>query len=176
MDAMTMERQQAGIAEGLRMALRSLVRPVAVVTAERDGTRYAMAATAFCEVSMEPPSMLVCINQANSTWQAISLGADIGINLLSESQVEVCRHCSSNARGEAKFAVGDWLLEPGRPPRLADSCTTIVLRPTQLVQQGTHMVVIGEIIDIAHQRHLAPLAFHQGDYVLPLPAAAGLPS
>ena len=171
-NTMPTDRRQVEIADSLRGALRSLVRPVAVVTAERDGVRYAMAATAFCEVSMKPPSMLVCVNRANSTWQAISLGADIGINLLSESQAEVCRHCGGGALGAAKFEIGEWLLEPGRPPRLADSCAAMVLRPTQLVEQGTHSVVIGEIIDIAHQSHLAPLAFHEGDYMFPLASAA----
>lgn len=166
------EPQQAAIAESLRGALRGLVRPVAVVTAEHEGKYHAMAATAFCEVSMDPPSMLVCVNRANATWKAIALGADIGINLLSESQAEVCRHCGGGATADTKFDVGEWLLEPGRPPRLADSCAAMVLRPTQLIEQGTHMVVIGEIVDIAHQSHLAPLAFHAGGYVLPLASAA----
>ena len=66
------EKNKGDIVNGLKGALRALVRPIAVVTAEHEGARYAMAATAFCEVSMDPPSMLVCINRNNATFAAVS--------------------------------------------------------------------------------------------------------
>ena len=163
---------EQALSDGLKDALRSLVRPVAVVTAELDGTRHAMAATAFCEVSMEPPSMLVCVNRGNATYAAIARGADIGLNLLADSQEEVSRRCGGGASHDAKFGVGEWLIEPGKPPRLADSCAAMVLHPVQLVDQGTHAVVIGEVTDIACRAHLAPLAFHDGGYLFPLAEAA----
>lgn len=164
--------EEPDIAGGLRSALRTLIRPVAVVTAERNGVRHAMAATAFCEVSMAPPSMLVCINRSNATYATVAEGADIGLNLLSETQEAVSRHCGGGAAQDAKFEVGNWLLEPGKPPRLADSCAAMVLRPTRLVDQGTHAVVIGEVVDVVHRRYTMPLAFHDGGYVLPLSAVA----
>ncbi len=163
---------QAEIVAGLKSALRSLVRPVAVVTAECAGVRHAMAATAFCEVSMEPPSMLVCINRANATYGAIRDGADFGMNLLAETHEAVSRHCGGGAAADAKFDVGEWLLEPGKPPRLLGSCAAMVLKSRQLVDHGTHAVVIGEIVDLMWQPDLAPLAYHDGDYLFPLSNAA----
>lgn len=160
------------IVAGLKGALRSLVRPVAVVTAQHAGTRYAMAATAFCEVSMDPPSMLVCIGRANATFAAVAEGADIGLNLLADSQEEVSRRCGGAAAQGAKFEAGNWLLEEGRPPRLADSCAAMVMRPVEVAGHGTHAVVIGEILDIAYRAHAAPLAFHAGAYLFPLAGAA----
>lgn len=166
-------RTNGEIAVGLRHALRRLVRPVAVVTAEYRGTRHAMAATAFCEVSMDPPSMLLCINRSNATYAAIAAGAEIGLNLLAESQEEVSRRCGGGAVADARFEVGDWLLEPGKPPRLADGCATMVLRIAQCVDHGTHVVVIGEVVEIAQSGEPpAPLAFHDGDYFFPLAQAA----
>lgn len=160
------------LSDGLKDALRSLVRPVAVVTAEFDGTRYAMAATAFCEVSMDPPSMLVCINRGNATYAAIASGADIGLNFLADNHEEVSRRCGGGVNQEARFEVGEWLIEPAKPPRLADSCAALVLRPVQVVDQGTHAVVIGEVTDVACRTNLAPLAFHDGSYLFPLAEAA----
>lgn len=112
-----MEKPQTAheIAAALRLALRGLVRPVAVLTAEHRGVRHAMAATAFCEVSMDPPSMLVCINRSNATYTAVAEGTEIGLSLLSEEQEEVSRRCGGGAAGEDKFAVGEWLL--GRASR-----------------------------------------------------------
>lgn len=166
------EKDQEDIVSGLKGALRSLVRPIAVVTAEHDGARYAMAATAFCEVSMDPPSMLVCINRNNATFTAVSAGSDFGLSLLADSQEEVSRRCGGGVAQDAKFDVGEWLIEDGKPPRLADGCAAMVLRPVSIVDQGTHAVVIGEVIDVQYQSSLRPLAFHNGDYLFPLATAA----
>lgn len=164
----TEQQSREDIAGCLRSALRTLVRPVAVITAEHDGERYAMAATAFCEVSMDPPSMLVCINRSNSTYKAIEAGADLGLNLLSEEQADISNACGGPTTPEGKFSVGNWVHEDGRPPRLADGCASMILRPVQLVDQGTHVVVIGEITDISCQQGQTPLAFHDGGYMFPL--------
>lgn len=169
MDANTQSR--ADIAACLRTALRSLVRPVAVITAAHAGERYAMAATAFCEVSMDPPSMLVCVNRNNTTYQAIAEGADIGLNLLSEQQAEISQATGGAKTTAGKFAVGNWVHADGKPPRLADCLAAMVLRPTQVVDQGTHAIVIGEIVEIECQQQTAPLAFHDGSYMFPLATA-----
>lgn len=169
---MTDEVSGAEIVGGLKGALRSLVRPVAVVTAEHEGVCYAMAATAFCEVCVEPPSMLVCINRNNATFAAVREGADIGLNLLADNQEEVSRRCGGGAAQDAKFEVGDWLIEKGKPPRLTDGCAAMVLRPVQIIEQGTHAVVIGEVIDVQYRINLGPLAFHDGAYLFPLAEAA----
>lgn len=156
------------VAGALKAALRSLIRPVAVVTAEQDGSRFAMAATAFCEVSMNPPSMLVCINRNNATFAAVRDGTAFGLCLLADDQEEVSRRCGGGASQEAKFEVGDWLVEEGKPPRLADSCAALVLKPVRIIDHGTHAVVIGEVVEVQYQAKLTPLAFHNGGYVTPL--------
>jgi len=159
-------------AVGLRAALRTLVRPVAVVTAAHGGQRYAMAATAFCEVSMDPPSMLVCINRANATHSAVAAGADLCLNLLAADQADISQRCGGGVAGEERFAVGDWRVAPEGPPRLADACASIVLRPASIVDHATHAVVIGEVVDVWQRGLLSPLGFHDGAYLFPLAQAA----
>lgn len=159
-------------AAALRGALRSLVRPVAVVTAVHADRFHAMAATAFCEVSMDPPSMLVCINRSNATHAAVMAGADICLNLLAEDQAEVSRRCGGGVAAEERFDVGDWVFEAGRPPRLADACASIMLRPVSRVDHATHSVVIGEVLEVSQSGPLPPLAFHDGAYLFPLAHAA----
>lgn len=169
---MTNQTSRDAIVDGLKGALRSLVRPVAVVTAEHEGARYAMAATAFCEVSMAPPSMLICIDRNNATYAAVAGGAQIGLNLLADSQEEISNRCGGGVPQDSKFDVGDWLIEDGMPPRLADSVAAMVLDPVQIVDQGTHAVVIGEVVDVHYRTNLGPLAYHNGGYLFPLAEAA----
>ena len=50
----------SSVALSLREGLRRLAKAVVVITCRHDGQRYAMAATAVSELSMEPPSLMIC--------------------------------------------------------------------------------------------------------------------
>lgn len=169
---MTSDVFQTDPGAGLRAALRILARPVAVVTANQDGARFAMAATAFCEVSMDPPTMLLCINRSNATRGAVAQGADICLNLLAEDQGEISRRCGGGVPADQRFLLGDWQHEEGRPPRLADACAAIFMTPVRIVDHATHSIVIGEVSSTHVRRDLLPLAFHDGSYIFPLAGAA----
>ena len=159
-------------ADDLRSALRALVRPVAVVTAAHAARHYAMAATAFCEVSMDPPSMLLCINRANATHAVVAEGGELCLNLLAEDHCEISRRCGGGVGPEERFDLGDWIFDPGRPPRLADACASILLRPVRVVDHATHAVVIGEVTGVTCRGDRSPLGFHDGGYLFPLAGAA----
>ena len=107
------------LAPTLKSALRNLVRSVVVVTAQVDGRPFAMAATAVSEVSMAPPSMLVCINRNAAIFQAIDAGSDLMLNVLSADHEAVSRACGGGVRGGERFAIGHWEdAVEGRPPFL----------------------------------------------------------
>ena len=131
-----------------------------------------MAATAFCEVSMDPPSMLVCVNRANATHAVVAEGAELCLNLLAEDQDEISRRCGGGVGPEERFGLGDWVFETARPPRLADACANILLRPVRVVDHATHAVVVGEVIDVVRREDRRPLGFHHGVYLFPLAGAA----
>lgn len=169
---MTNDMSSSDPGAGLRAALRRLARPVAVVTAKQGGESFAMAATAFCEVSMDPPTMLVCINRSNATHGAVLAGADICLNLLAEDQGEISRRCGGGVPADERFLMGDWRHEGDGPPRLADACASIFMAPVQIVDHATHSVVIGKVVSTHLRCDRLPLAFHDGSYIFPLAGAA----
>lgn len=71
----------------MRDALRRHAKAVVVITCVHEGQRYAMAATACVEVSMNPPSFLICVNKSASIHLPLSSGAPkFGVNILSSTQ------------------------------------------------------------------------------------------
>jgi hypothetical protein len=54
------------LAAHTRLALRRLASAVAVVTCRDGQTRHAMTATAVNAMSMQPPSMIVCVNRSSA--------------------------------------------------------------------------------------------------------------
>ena len=154
------------IADDLKSALRNLVRSVVVVTARHEGRAYAMAATAISEVSMSPPSMLVCINRNNAIIQAINAGADVMLNVLGADHEAVSRACGGGVTGQERFAIGDWEDSASdAPPILKDACALIHLKQSRLVDHGSHSIVIGDVQSVRLPSQDKPLVFFNGGYV-----------
>jgi flavin reductase (DIM6/NTAB) family NADH-FMN oxidoreductase RutF len=72
-----------------KLALRRLASAVAVVTGRDGQTRHAMTATAVNAMSMQPPSMIVCVNRSTAFHAVISRASDFAINILHRSQVQI---------------------------------------------------------------------------------------
>ena len=153
------------IAKALRDGLRSLAKAVAVISCEHNGVRYAMTATAISELSMDPPSMLVCVNKTASLYEPLSEGAHFCINILCSEQSEISNLCSGKAKGESRFAVGSWLWSPLGPPYLEDAQANIFCRNvSKNFEHGTHNVFIGEVEQVLRRDLTNPLVYMDGRY------------
>lgn len=162
---MTITRS-ADIADDLKQALRNLVRSVVVVTARHEGQAFAMAATAISEVSMDPPSMLVCINRDNAIFRAIDAGCDLVLNVLTQDHEAVSRACGGGRKGAEKFDIGQWDVSTGNhPPALRDALAIIHLKQVSTVDHGSHRIVIGNVQSVLHPSFTTPLAFLGGRYL-----------
>ena len=65
------------LAAQTKLALRRLASAVAVVTCRDGERRHAMTATAVNAMSMQPPSMIVCVNRSAAFHAAISCGHEL---------------------------------------------------------------------------------------------------
>src|SRR5437588_7921596 len=91
-----------------KLALRRLASSVAVVTCRDGETRHAMTATAVNAMSMQPPSMIVCVNRLAAFHTAISRSGHFAINILNRNQVDISTGCGGSVRGEDRFGCGPW--------------------------------------------------------------------
>src|SRR3954468_16356533 len=103
------------IAAQTKLALRRLASAVAVVTCRDEQTRHAMTATAVNAMSMQPPSMIVCVNRSSAIHAAISRADSFAINILNRSQIQISTGCGGRLRGEDRFGFGEWSEEGGVP-------------------------------------------------------------
>ena len=152
------------IATALRIGLRGLAKAVTVIGCRHGPTRYAMTATAVNEVSMDPPSMLICVNRRASLFAALSDGAHFSINILQASQAEISALCSGKARGEARFAVGSWRNSPLGPPYLLEAQSSFVCRNVSRLEFGTHGIFVGQVEQVLMRERNDPLVYMDGRY------------
>lgn len=162
------------VALRLREGLRRLAKAVVVITCQHDGRRFAMAATAVSELSMDPPSLLICVNRNASLYAPLSRGADFCVNILHSDHSEISAACSGKAKGEARFAVGIWGATARGCPVLEDAQASFVCRNEQAIDYGTHHIVIGRVEEVFVEGEVSPLLYADGRYLtLGAPAGAG---
>lgn len=151
-------------ASQLRAALRRMAKAVVVVTCRSEGKRFAMAATAVSELSMAPPSLLVCVNRNASIWDSLCRVDHFGVSILHHSHRPIAENCSGAVRGEARFGLGAWAEHPSGVPYLLDSQASIFCRNERRVEYGTHGIFIGEVIAAQTSGEVSPLVYVDGRY------------
>lgn len=91
-----------------KLALRRLASTVSIVTCRHDGCNHAMTATAVSALSMDPPSMLVCVNRSAGFHNALDQASEFAINILSArtSPFRGCAAAAPMARAGSTSAIG----------------------------------------------------------------------
>ena len=152
------------VATDMRAGLRRLAKAVIVATTKVDGTRYAMAATAVTEMSLDPPSILICVNQNASIHQPLSRATHFCLNILNDTQRDVAERCGGKATGEARFEGNDWR-DDAEAPYLADSQAAFICKRAMSFSFGTHTAYVGEVVGVKLSGDAAPLVYVDGRYV-----------
>jgi len=151
------------LAAQTRLALRRLASAVAVVTCRAGQTRHAMTATAVNAMSMQPPSMIVCVNRSAAFHAAINRAGSFAINILHRNQIEISMGCGGKARGEDRFGYGAWGEETGVPV-LTDAQARVVCTKEAKFDYGSHTIFIGRVTSIGIHGEVDPLIYVDGKY------------
>lgn len=152
------------LAEQLRNGLRRLGKAVVVITCWHDDRRWAMTATAVSELSLDPPSLLVCVNRNASLHAPLTAGARFCVNILHADQLGVSKACSGALRGEERFRAGSWGSGACGTPYLRDAQASFFCEYATHIEHGTHAVVIGTVSEVDCTGDVDPLIYVDGGY------------
>jgi flavin reductase (DIM6/NTAB) family NADH-FMN oxidoreductase RutF len=159
------ESNSTDLMQGMRSAMRRLAASVVVVTARFEATRYAMAASAVTSLSMDPPSILLCVNKTASIYPVLEAGTDFCINVLSRSHEPIAVASSGAQKGEGRFAVGDWRDDPDtNTPFLGDAQASLICAVDGIHYYGTHGIFIGRVKRVHLHGDVYPLVYVDGRY------------
>jgi flavin reductase (DIM6/NTAB) family NADH-FMN oxidoreductase RutF len=132
--------------EGFRAAMRVFASSVSIITAlDGDGVPRGLTCSAVCSLSMDPPSMLVCVNRQNRSLEAIRHSGGFVINLLKEGRSGLADIFASSS--PTKFTAAEWRLSPesGLPLLTDDAMATIDCRLHAEIVVSSHAVLIGTV-------------------------------
>lgn len=152
------------VEELTRLAMRKLASSVTVVTSRDDAARQAMTATSVTSLSMEPPSLLVCINKNAALYPLLLAKHPFAVNILSRAQEDVSANCGGAKQGEDRFSDGVWDTHPDGPPILLGAQANIICDTDGFLDYGSHGIFVGKVIDIKLEEGLDPLIYVDGGY------------
>ena len=137
---------------------------VTVITAAPGGVPTGLAVGSFTSVSLEPPLVAFCPGTNSTSWPKIQEAGVFCVNVLSETQEELCRLFAG--KSEDKFTGLGWkpALETGSP--LLDGVLAwIDCEIDNVVEAGDHWIVVGRVkaLDAFDDRG-GPLLFFRGGY------------
>lgn len=148
----------------LRSAMRGFASTVTVVTARQSDQRYAMAATSFTALSMDPPSIVVCINRKTSIFPALEATDYFAVNILSQRHLALAQACGRSDDRAARFEIGAFIDDEFGVPRLADAQASIGCRIEERLRYGSHTMVVGRVTAIDCASDIDPLVYLNGGY------------
>lgn len=134
---------------------------VTVITSRHDGADHGATASAVSSVSLDPPSLLVCLNRAAVTESAVRESGTFVVNILRENQGELAMRFAGR-HGE-KFAGLEVARSMAGDPVLPGTLARVECRVRDAVTGGTHTVFIGEV-QRAEATAGDPLAYFRGRF------------
>jgi flavin reductase (DIM6/NTAB) family NADH-FMN oxidoreductase RutF len=122
---------------------------VSVVTAaDPDGHPHGATCSALASVTLEPPTLLVCLGLGGRTLDAIGLSGQFAVNLLHADARTVAQVFATSRLD--RFATVPWRRLPttGLPHLHRHALAVAACTLTQQIVVGDHAVVLGRVTDV----------------------------
>ncbi|MFQ5417849.1 MAG: flavin reductase family protein [Myxococcota bacterium] len=149
--------------EQFKQVLASWTTGVTIVTA-RDGDRvHGMTVTAFSEVSLDPPLVLLCADVDSNTHPVIAGGKVFAVNILAADQAPLSNKFASKRQEAVRFEGLDCDTAETGAPLIPGAVASLDCRLVASHPHGDHVIYVGEVVDITI-RDKPPLLYSRGCY------------
>jgi flavin reductase len=131
-----------------RDAMARLGAAVHVITTDGPGERAGFTASAVCSVTDTPPTLLVCLNRSASVYDAFLANRAVCVNTLAHGHEPLSDIFGGKTSMDERFALGTWSTLVTGAPVLDGAVVSFDCRVTQVVNVGTHDVMMCEVVAI----------------------------
>lgn len=144
-----------------RNAMARFASGVTVVsTRDADGRLQAFTASAFSSLSLEPPLVLVCLEQRAHSYEAFMQAREVAVSILAAGQGDLAWHYAK--KSDDKFAGQQ--VERGELtglPLIPGATVHLECRVYERLPGGDHTIIIGEVLRAAVHNDTPLLHFNR---------------
>ena len=148
--------------DAFRHAMRRVPTGVTVVTSLREGEPRGITVNSFASVSLEPPSLCICINREARSYLFISSSRVFCVNVLAGDQRALAEHFSGKVR-ERQFAEIDYVADATGAPVLRGAIAHFDCEVAQEYHFGSHSIIVGHVLSCS-ARPGSPLGYFNGGF------------
>lgn len=154
---------QHPISDAFREAMRQLAAGVSIIAAGTKTECTGITVTSLTPLSMEPPTILTCVNRTSSLVPFLHRYWRFSVNLLSAQQQEIAERFTgrNGHQGFDRFQSEHWGELPSGTPVLLNALATIDCELEEIIERHSHMIVLGRVVDATVKAGAAPLLYHQ---------------
>lgn len=147
-------------------AMRYLAGAVSVITTGSGDHRTGFTATSVSSLSIDPPTILVCVNRESTSWQPLLEHRSFCINLLAHDQLHIADRFAGRggAKGVQRYEGATWQSMSTGALALSGALATIDCELGEAIDRYTHSILIGHVKAIAVRDDVEPLLYWHGAY------------
>jgi flavin reductase (DIM6/NTAB) family NADH-FMN oxidoreductase RutF len=146
-------------AKAFRQTLGKFATGVTVVSTTDGDAAHGMTANSFTSVSLDPPLILVSIDNNARIKAKLEESGVLGLSILNAAQKDV----SQNFAGQPQESVDDPFEWVDGVPLIRDALARLCCRVTDIVPAGDHSLFIAQV-DAFEKSEAEPLMFFSGAY------------
>ena len=135
------------------------------VAAAADGERiHAIAATAFCSLSLDPPLVLLAVNHSGQLVELAQRAGHVGISILGEDQREISEWAASTGRTPGPTLPYPTAVARTGAPLIDGAIAWFDCEVTGVQQHGDHVVIVALVVEAWAAEEARPLLYFEGTY------------
>ena len=143
-------------------AMRAVAHSVTVVTTDGAAGRHGATVSAFCSVSADPPSVLVCLNATSRIGELVKANGVFTVNVLPEGSEAIAKRFAGMDDHKLTDRFDGIEITDAAVPEIIGS-TVFRCQLEQLVPSGSHAIAIG-LVEASTTVEKSPLTYCDGDY------------
>ncbi|CAM5391405.1 flavin reductase family protein [Mycolicibacterium aubagnense] len=153
-------------ASTFRSAMRLIVGNVSVITAGVGDDRSGLVVISVVSLSADPPKVIACVNRSSSTWPVIERHRHFAVNSLGPQHQEVAERFSGfgGVKGQDRYAGVEWTTMKTGASVLADAVVAFDCSLDEMIDRGTHSIIIGSVEAVRTQDAAEALIYWRGAY------------
>lgn len=153
--------------QAFRQLMRMHSAAVNIIATGKAPHRTGMTVSAFMSLGIAPPTVVCAINRSAFSYAHFSDNQVFSVNTLAEEHVELAHLFAGQSAmfGDDRFEEAAWASFDSGSPCLREAVMSLECRLVRQVQEGTHCLMVGEVISGHCKESANPLLYRDGQWV-----------
>ncbi len=149
----------------LRIAMRRWPTGVTVVSAAHDHIRHGMTVSSFISLSLDPPYVMVSLENRTRTFELVTAAQVFGVTVLAEDQQDISdRFANAQTDLGSRFEDLETFSMTTGAPFIKGGLAFFDCRVVTTLPAGTQTVVVGEVVSVKEGEDKTPLLYFNRGY------------